>query len=270
MTEYRDKEQSISQSAPIEGYKFVGTFKTYRYTSSDKAEYIAGELYLPIAVKRPRANAGTQDDDNLSLDLVFPFDCEVVLDYAYSLSPPTLELTVLRAQRDSDTSIVWEPFWKGKVRGFSIAGREATIKVPSIFSLLLQGEVPNVYYQAPCNHVLYDEYCAVSRAANTYEGDVLSVNSTQVTVDGLAAVTNELAAGELVNTRNGERRLILSNVGTLAEVAYPFVDLIVGDTVQLVRGCDHSFATCKAKFANGINFGGYPYIPADNPFEGEL
>jgi uncharacterized phage protein (TIGR02218 family) len=37
-----------------------------------------------------------------------------------------------------------------------------------------------------------------------------------------------------------------------------------GDGVTLVAGCDKQFATCQTKFANGINFRGFPYMPGND------
>lgn len=34
----------------------------------------------------------------------------------------------------------------------------------------------------------------------------------------------------------------------------------VGDTFSITAGCDKTFATCKAKFANGDNFRGFPHM----------
>jgi uncharacterized phage protein (TIGR02218 family) len=38
----------------------------------------------------------------------------------------------------------------------------------------------------------------------------------------------------------------------------------VGDGVTLSAGCDKQFATCKAKFANAVNFRGFPYMPGND------
>jgi uncharacterized phage protein (TIGR02218 family) len=37
-----------------------------------------------------------------------------------------------------------------------------------------------------------------------------------------------------------------------------------GDGFTIVAGCDHSFATCKAKFANALNFRGFPHLPGND------
>jgi hypothetical protein len=66
MPTFDDNEVSVQDSQPIELYKFVGSFKNYLYTSSDRVEVFAGENYQPIAVTRSRVKAGTQEDTNLS------------------------------------------------------------------------------------------------------------------------------------------------------------------------------------------------------------
>ncbi len=43
----------------------------------------------------------------------------------------------------------------------------------------------------------------------------------------------------------------------------PF-DLKIGDTFALTAGCDKSFQTCKAKFANHLNFHGFPHMPGND------
>lgn len=268
MSDFDDLEQSVSSSAPVEGYKFIGSFKTYLYTSADKAQIINGETYLPIAVKRSNIKAGTQEDDNLSLDLDLPFDIDVIRDYAYSQTPPKLLLEVYRQQFDDE--FAWSLFWKGIVRGFNVSGRTAKVQVPSIFSLALQGEIPNVYFQTPCNHVLYDQRCGVLRSDHRYVADIQAVAKTIITLQAAGPTAHILSAGEIVNLRNGERRLILDNEGAVVSIGYPFVDLRPGDQVELVKGCDHSLSACKAKFDNVINFGGFPYIPSDNPFSGSV
>ncbi|MET3926177.1 DUF2163 domain-containing protein [Devosia sp. 2618] len=40
--------------------------------------------------------------------------------------------------------------------------------------------------------------------------------------------------------------------------------IAVGDTLSVTAGCDRRFATCKAKFANAVNFRGFPHIPGND------
>src|SRR5690606_26683406 len=37
-----------------------------------------------------------------------------------------------------------------------------------------------------------------------------------------------------------------------------------GDAFTIVAGCDKRFQTCKAKFANQLNFRGFPHLPGND------
>jgi hypothetical protein len=79
----------------------------------------------------------------------------------------------------------------------------------------------------------------------------------------------QIIAGEVISN-GGERRMVTGQSGTSLTLSYPFAGLGVGDTVTLRKGCDHSFATCKAKFSNGERYGGFPIVPDKNPFSSSL
>ncbi len=272
MPDFNEYEQSVAQSSPVEGYKFIGSFKTYRYTSADRDIIIGGETYTPISISRSNVKAGTQEEDDLALDVEIPLDTEVIIDYAYAEVPPTLTLEVYRLQSDDETGTAWSLYWTGEVRGFDVQGRTARVQAPSIFSLALQNEAPSVMYQTPCNVPLYSSLCGVNRADHRFDAVVLAVLPTSITLTTEPTTTNDLKAGVIVNLRNGERRLILANGGQTITIGYPFVDILAGDDVEVVRGCDHKgrLGDCKNKFDNYINYKGYEDIPPDTPFEGEI
>ena len=37
----------------------------------------------------------------------------------------------------------------------------------------------------------------------------------------------------------------------------------MGDAFFATAGCDKQFATCSAKFGNGVNFRGFPHMPGE-------
>jgi len=65
-----------------------------------------------------------------------------------------------------------------------------------------------------------------------------------------------------------EIRMINNHTGTLIEMDDVIPTLVAGDTVRIYPGCDHSLATCDAKFSNSLNYGGFPFVPLINPFDG--
>ena len=44
----------------------------------------------------------------------------------------------------------------------------------------------------------------------------------------------------------------------------PVRPIAPGDAFTIRAGCDKQFATCKAKFANAVNFRGFPLMPGDD------
>jgi uncharacterized phage protein (TIGR02218 family) len=44
----------------------------------------------------------------------------------------------------------------------------------------------------------------------------------------------------------------------------PAAAILPGDGFSVTPGCDKSFATCRAKFGNGVNFRGFPHMPTND------
>lgn len=123
------------------------------------------------------------------------------------------------------------------------------------------------YYRRRCDAALGDARCGVDLARWTKVGRIVSVGAGRVVLEGVGAFDREsyregrLQVGTapaltVAGLRPGED-------GTLA------VDLLeplppgwaAGDEARLTAGCDRSFATCRERFANGLNFRGFPHIP---------
>jgi len=53
-----------------------------------------------------------------------------------------------------------------------------------------------------------------------------------------------------------------ANAITLMEI--PVRPIATGDAFDIFAGCDKTFETCRAKFANAANFRGFPHIPGQD------
>lgn len=262
-------ERSRTDAQPIELFQFVGTFSTWKMTTYQSSITAAGGTFTPLAgLERGVLKIGTQEEDSLALDITLPFDHPMVAAYAYETAPPQLDFTMFRVHLSDLTSPV--TMWKGKVTSFTVEGRKAKFRVPSLFSYMLTGVAPQPRFQAPCNHILYDERCQVSLAANQHVTTVTAITDRIITVATNPYADNECNAGELVFPSGNQSRMIVGSVGNDFTVTYPYSGLAVGSAVTLRRGCDHSFDTCKTKFSNGINFGGCPLVPDRNPFTSKI
>lgn len=259
---YQDDETSVQNGAPVEIYTLEGNGTVYRYTSFQKDVVVGGETYKAVPISRTAVENSSQDQDDISIEITLPYDAQVVLDFMFSSTPPSLFAKIQRAHR-GDTA-AGQTMWQGKVISFNVEGREARLSVPALLSYAFERPVPSKRYQGPCNHVLYDSWCKVSRAANSQVAQVSQVMRNEITVLTHGFDDDACASGEMIF--GDQRRMIMSNSGNTFVLSSGFRDINVTDQVTISKGCDHSFATCRAKFSNGQNFGGFPLVPEYNPF----
>lgn len=276
MTAIDVKEQGIDISIPIELYEFIGSYKNYYLTSCSREITFQGHTYTPIVgLKRNNVKSGTNSEDNITVKLSIPVQSEIITDYGFQVTPPKLDCTIYRIYEDlTPYDSNFRIYWTGPVANISISDMVASIEIPSIFSNALGGSCPSIYFQTPCNFVLFDpNTCKVSRVANSVSTTVetISANGLEIKLASLGAFSaTDFTAGEIYIPSQSERRMVVSaDAGTgILKVNYAFGRLLPGDTVQITRGCDHAWkGHCKTRYNNVANFGGHPLIPPVNLFE---
>jgi len=131
-------------------------------------------------------------------------------------------------------------------------------------------------FQATCDAALGDARCGVNLNDPAYKGSgtVVTVSGDRVfTVSGLSSfVDGWFALGILTWTsgaNSGRSTEVLSHAlsgatATLTLLEPPVRPILATDAFDITAGCDKSFATCKAKFANAVNFRGFPHIPGQD------
>ncbi len=130
-------------------------------------------------------------------------------------------------------------------------------------------------YQFACDATLGDSRCGVNLAdpAFTGSGTVTSAGTAYLfRASGLEDFAADWCPGGLLTWTSG------ANTGSAMEVKRHALaageaeielwrsmtaPIGAGDTFAITAGCDKTFATCKAKFANGVNFRGFPHIPGN-------
>lgn len=267
---YAQKDRSVQDGQPVEFFKFTGPFGTFRYTSDNEPGVCEGELYsvIPGGVTRTTIEVTSVADSAVTMDFALPADSPVPQLYCFKRTPELMTVEVRSAHRGDDWNTEFMIEWIGYGLETSVRGDFATIRTGSIIQTRLQGNVANVYYQRMCNHILGDERCKVDLGDWTLTATITKVQNQIITVDNDGTGNTELKAGEIVNVRTGERRGIYNNVDNRISVSYPFIDLVVGDEVNLIFGCDHRrLGDCKLRYNNVINYGGTDFTPITNPFD---
>lgn len=261
------KDTSVQDGMPIECYKFISPIGTFRYTSNPRQVTMGGEVYDPLPVTRTTIEVSSVIDTLSSMDFNLPADHDLVAAYCFEDAPESLRVEARRGHQGDDLSTEFTVEWVGEWTGASVSGMWATFKTGSVLQTKLNGNTSSVYYQRICNHILFDVRCKVVRADFTKTTTVDVIQGQLITVDDDQDVNGYYNGGDIVNTRTGERRSIVSNTDNVIRSNSRFYDLIVGDTVELTPGCDHvRLQDCKNKYDNVVNYGGFDFVPTHNPF----
>ena len=127
--------------------------------------------------------------------------------------------------------------------------------------------------QFACDADLGDGRCTVDLTLAAFKGIgvvMAVVDRLSFTVSGLDGFANDWFTRGLLSWTSGanagrkmEVKLHASLAGSVSlELWQRTAEAVeVGDGFAVTAGCDKQFATCKAKFANGANFRGFPHVP---------
>lgn len=137
-------------------------------------------------------------------------------------------------------------------------------------------QVKGRVYGHRCDAVFGDERCGVNAALPTYRGagEVVRVeDALRVRVSGLAPFPFRFFRHGVMTFTGGANDGLAADVedhrkpGGAVELTLwlPMPAAIMpGDTFTITAGCDKSFATCRFKFDNGLNFRGFPHMPGSD------
>jgi uncharacterized phage protein (TIGR02218 family) len=262
---YLEDEMSAHDGQPIELYEFYSNSTTYRFTSHVESVEFSGHTFNAIPITRGSLEGGTQEDSP-TIEIRMPYTERIVKDFAYGVSPNSLQLIIYRLHTATGQPI---EYWRGEVAAISVSGRVAKFRVPSVLAGKMKSSVPGTFYQSQCNHCLYSSRCGISSEAYKLRTTVLNISSngaSLVLASSGGASQNWFKAGEIIRASDGERRMVVYQSGASIDLNYPFPNIKIGDTVNIYAGCDHTVGDCRDKFNNIINFGGHPFIPSSNIF----
>jgi len=131
-------------------------------------------------------------------------------------------------------------------------------------------------YQALCDASAGDARCGVDLDAPAFMAAVSVVEIVdrfRLKVGGVAAFSEGWFGFGKAQWQSGKRSGIADPIVSHARVggfdifgfAAPVGDWVVpGDALTAHAGCDRRFATCREKFANTVNFRGFPHIPGND------
>lgn len=274
---YGPLEISRDSSSPVELYDIALGAEAWHFTSAEDPVTIDGTDYMPIAINRESVPLASEERTE-ELAVTLPSDHEFVQKYVNVVPGDIATITIRRFQRyDDDTEVI--SLFKGVVSAvaFTNNGSVAQIGIAP-FTDNLSKPMPRYVYSGLCNNILGDQWCTIDLETGEdvdsrpfkFVGNCSDVDYTTITVDGVGAAypDNFFQAGVL-KTAAGDQRLIVKQVGDTLYLYIPLFEGVAleGNDVTLYAGCDHSLTVCQNKFDNVINYGGFPFVPRNNPFE---
>lgn len=270
---YIANETGVHTGAPIELYRFAYGTSRYLYTSGDVPYTYNSEVYPPGRMSRGSIESSSEMN-RLRLELTVPRDLPVAGLFLAGI-PGVVSLTVFRVHRadtgnDTETIVVW----KGRVASVEWHDIDSKITCEPIYSSLLRSGLREMY-QKLCRHTLYRAGCsrgvgAPSEADPAFYNDVtvLTAIGNVITVAPMLRPDGYYVGG-YVKFGDNDMRMVRGHTGQTLTLLTPIYAMQPGDTIRVFAGCDHALATCRSKFNNLHNFGGFPWIPSKNPFHGD-
>ncbi|MCK5017619.1 MAG: phage BR0599 family protein [Candidatus Peribacteraceae bacterium] len=258
---FESLEISVASGQPVELYVLTMGSSIWRMNNSIDEIIYDGQEYHPTKISREAITSGDE-----ALSITMPPGHPFTINYATIAPGQVATLTIYRFHRGDTTDL--QVFYKGVVRAVSFTqqARRSIIHVIPI-AATFDKNIPDMTYQASCNHVLYDGKCQVFKASYAYVGTPSVATGNVLTVPGLLAAKGAgWAVGGYIEYGTLDFRLVLEQDGDDLTLILPFYENVIDETVNVYAGCDHVLATCISKFNNLINYGGSPYIPTKNIF----
>ena len=135
-----------------------------------------------------------------------------------------------------------------------------------------QGDV----YGRTCRHQLGDSGCKINLTLYRTNGlTVATVGTARMDFTSDASEADGYYDFGFLEWKTGNNAGLQCEIATYLNLngevflrVPAFYDIQVGDTFDIYAGCDKLRSTCNSKFANLVNYGGFPFIPgADRMIE---
>lgn len=267
---YNSIESSANSGKPVFLYEFIQGSTTWRLTSAPY-DIVWNALTWTASTVSHSEVKQTNEMSKGNLDLTFAIDDAFAAQFLGYAPDQITTISIRRFHTGDPDAVV---YWKGRIVGSAGSNKSIKINCESIFTSLRRSGL-RARYQISCRHALYMVGCNLNKSSFATAGVVSAVSGNTVTIPSIAGDAAGWRVGGMLEYET-YLRLITAQNGGLLTLSNPIKALtddfaISGAGVLSVNtypGCDRTRETCTNKFANWINFGGFPWIPAKNPMGG--
>lgn len=278
----------------IELYKFTSNSESWCYTSADRDITYNTDTYTAVPISSGNRRLVTKLNKT---DLQITTKCDLALVSRYLTNRPESSVTLtMYSGTYVDGTITGDvadtAIWKGRIISVEVKDNEANITCEPVYTSLARAGL-RAMYQTLCRHVLYSDWCGLDKAdykqtstITTFGNPIIVARTIDLglgTRSGQGEYDRYFKGGFLIY--NGTYRWITQHTAADDTVARynttshkltldrALVQVGTQDSVDIYPGCSHTMLHCKYKFdadaqGNLENYGGFPCIPGQNPFNG--
>lgn len=266
MSEFEDFDKSQDSGQPIYCFDIDSTsFELpFYYTNAEENFVLNGNTYVSKQIALGPITFSGDLDNPMTCDITLKATDPVAQYCCFTKLPKEVTITCHRVHRPSgDTRVEFIGIQVGSSGGSGLG----VIKLGSLMMSLLNGSLNIPIVQRFCNNTLGDARCKVNMVAHTANTNVIKIDRRWITI-GATFSAGSLVRGSIKNIRTGEEHPILAHeAGDVVNVGYEFVDVIIGDIVQVKKGCNLlRLGDCKLKYNNVVNYNGFDFTVEGDPF----
>ena len=237
-----------------------------RFTDHNRALLFEGNTYRPTGGASPSARQRKADVAQDNMEIIGVIDSEVITENDLAAGRYTgatiRELVV--DWRFPSCGAISETLYE--IASITFDGTQWNASIAGLTHRLRQ--LVGGAYSRLCRHDLGNAVCRVDLGALEVSGEVDAVTLDKVSFETDLTEANAYFEYGTLTWTSGLNDGIVSEVKTylnasgVVELALetPYA-IQVGDTFTAVPGCDKNVSTCRDKFDNVVNFGGFPQIP---------
>ena len=265
---YSSIDSSIYGGNPVQLFQFNYQGTDYYYTTNFEDIVYSLVTYTAIPISGMDNVKITTDNSKAPIKIDVDLSNDIAQLFRTASLDGTMTCDIYEGHLDDGD---YELIYSGRVMRREVSTRSgkkiATLVIESLITSTARPGL-KIRHNPNCPYVVYDSAtCKAGKSPAV--GTIATISTTTITSTAAGTVTSGKLKGGFIETLY-EKRMILTHSGTTITITQSFNNVAVGDACSLHKGCGHTDSACNDDFSNIKNFGGQPFIPSKNPFQGGL
>lgn len=264
---YLTREGSKEDGSPFFLYEFTVGATIYRFTDLPEDISFDGNTWTAYPIKHTEIQQSNEVAKNKT-DVELPLGNSFT-DLYIGKTPENVVTFALYRSHVGETEYIVE--FKGRVTTHDMNKLVLKLAIESVFTSMKRTGA-RARFLLTCRHALYGRGCNLNKDDFEEAGTCTAATDLDLTVTEASGFDDGWFSGGYIVFPDGSSRAIANHVGTTITIINPSQYIIdnppISTPVSLYPGCDRTLATCRDKFNNLLNQGGFKWIPGKNPFGG--